>query len=226
MRRLFRSITCIALLALVMVGCGSTSGSEDGDSRSVLRFIRFDDSGITQADAVLNDNAQVDVEQNLCETSGGSSGGTPMVSAEPFTETVTNVILRNDQKLDIRLEHYVIHIADPNVGIGDLDFSMNGTVVGGRCSNVSTRSCASNQECAVGTTSGTCVFTETTLGGLLLVDFDTKDRVQPRALRRGLPVTITFFGSDVVGNDYRVTAGITITFDNFCNCGEGELCVS
>jgi hypothetical protein len=224
MQRLLGSIALLALLTIVGWGCGSTDHGPDGNDATVIRFVSFDGTGLDQTDSVFENNAQVDVEQNRCETAG-SMGGEPMISDEPFTETVVNATFFNNQKLDIRLDHYTVHVDDPEFGSGDVTYSMSGNVVGGRCAALSSRSCASNQDCAIGATIGLCNFGETTIPGLKLVDLDTKARVQPRVYGRGLPVQVTFFGSDVVGNNYKVTAGYTVTFDNFCNCGEGDLCI-
>jgi len=222
MRRLVKSITFLALLAIVVGGCGSTTGG-DGNDATIIRFVSFDGLGLTQADSVRASSADVDVVQNLCEMTG-MNGEMNTFSEEPFTQTVANATFRNDQKLDIHLNGYTMHIDDPDVGIGDLSYAMSGTIVGGRCSNLPDRSCASDPECIVGLSRGTCTFSETTVTGLLLVDFDTKEHVALSVYGRGLPVEIVFTGNDVVGNNYSVRANYTLTFANFCNCAAGEIC--
>ncbi|MBI3782357.1 MAG: hypothetical protein HY270_03040 [Deltaproteobacteria bacterium] len=224
MRRQFKSITYLALLTIVAGGCGST-GSGDGNDATILRFRGFDSKGITQADSVSGGNADVDVVQNLCQSSA-TSGGQVMVTDELFTQTVVNATFENDEKLDISLNRYDIHIADPNVGVGDVSYPMSGTILGGRCANALNRPCASELDCVVGTTRGNCQFSLTKLDSLLLVDLDTKDHVSPLVYGRGLPINISFFGSDIVGNQYVARANYTITFDNFCNCSTGELCIA
>ncbi|GIW44155.1 MAG: hypothetical protein KatS3mg077_1437 [Candidatus Binatia bacterium] len=219
---------CFALYAGVsLFGCGSSGDAVDGDDSLVFRVVGFSSEGITQADFVRPNSADVDVVQNFCVSTGGGGGGgggQAQISLEPFTQTATNVVLRNDQKLDLRVFQVRIRFDDTRTGLGDITENVNGTVIGGRCSNASQRACASADDCLVGTVRGTCNFTDTTVSGVLLLDFLAKAAVQPRVYGEAQPVTLTFFARDTAGNVYRATAGYTITFDNFCNCETGQIC--
>lgn len=218
----------LALCATVTTsGCGSSGDAVDGEDSLVFRVVGFSSEGITQADSVRPNSADVDVVRNLCVSTGGGGGGgggQTQVTLEPFTQTVVNAIIRNEQKLDLRLFQVRIRFDDPRTGLGDVTENVAATVVGGRCSNAPQRSCASADDCLVGTVRGTCNFTETTVTGLLLADFLAKAAVQPRVYGEAQPLTLTFFARDSVGNTYRATAGYTVTFDNFCNCQTGQLC--
>ncbi len=212
--------------AVTAGSCGSSGDAVDGDDSLVFRVVGFSSEGITQADAVRPNSADVDVVRNFCVSTGGGSGGggQTQVTLEAFTQTSLNVVLRNEQKLDLRLFQVRVRFDDPRTGLGDLTENVAATVIGGRCSNAPQRSCASADDCVVGTVRGSCNFTETTVTGLLLVDFLAKAAVQPRVWGEAQPLTLTFFARDSVGNTYRATAGYTVTFDNFCNCQTGELC--
>jgi hypothetical protein len=221
MRRIYGWMAGCALLIALVGGCGST---DDGDEL-ILRVVQFHGMGIEQADSVSANSASVDVSQGFCRATGGGMGEV-MISLEVFTPTLINAVLRNDQRLDVLLDRMVIHFEDQRVGFGDITQSISGTVRGGRCSNAQDRSCAVNSECVVGATTGVCVFSETTISGLLLIDLAAKAAVWPQILGQGTPAQITFYGSDVVGNKYRGTGGFTVLFDDFCNCAMGELCCS
>lgn len=217
----------LALFAALTAGsCGSSGDAVDGEDSLVFRVVGFSGEGLTQADAVRPGSADVDVVRNFCVSTGGGGGGGGQlqIELEPFTQTAVNVILRNEQKLDLRLFQVRIHFDDPRTGLGDLTENVAGTVVGGRCSNAPQRSCATADDCLVGTVRGACNFTETTVPGLLLADFLAKAAVQPRVYGEAQPLTLTFFARDSAGNLYRATAGYTVTFDNFCNCQTGQLC--
>lgn len=217
-------VSCWALS--VLYGCGSSGDLADGDDALVFRVEGISGEGLEQADSVRPGSADVDVLQNLCVTSGGTGGGggQTQISLEPFTQTVFSAVFRNEQKLDLRLFELIVHFSDDRVGIGDITQAVNATVIGGRCSNDSERACATADDCLVGTQRGVCNFTSTTVNGLLLVDFLAKDSVQPRVWRQALPVRVTFRARDIMGNTYQTSAGYTVTFDNFCNCGSNELC--
>lgn len=208
-------------------GCGSAGDSVDGDDSLVFRVEGISGENITQADSVRPGSADVDVFQNLCATTGGTGGGgggQTQITLEPFTQTTFNASFRNEQKLDLRLFEMVVHFADPRIGVGDITQALNATVIGGRCSNANERACATADDCFVGTQRGSCNFTSTVVSGLLLVDFLAKDSIDPRLWRQALPVVLTFRARDLTGTTYQTTAGYTVTFDNFCNCGSSELC--
>ncbi len=226
MRR-FARLLVVGWLGLgVLHGCGSSGDAVDGDDALVFRIEGIAGEGLGQADSVRPGSADVDVVQNFCATTGGAGGGggQAQISLEPFTQTVFNASFRNEQKLDLRLFEMVVHFADPRVGIGDITQELNATITGGRCSNAAERACASADDCVVGGQRGTCNFTATTVSGLLLVDFLAKDSIEPRLWRQALPVELMFRARDIAGNTYQTTAGYTLTFDNFCNCGANELC--
>lgn len=220
MRRVCSWMAGCAVLIILVGGCGSTSDGVDGNSRLTLRSTGFNADGLTQEDEVRANSADVDVFQNLCVTQSDTGTG-GMTTVEPFTQTAINASFVNNQRQDIFLDTMVVHFDDQRVGFGDLTQSINGTVIGGRCSTSRDRSCAVNAECPVGER---CTFSETQVSSLLLVDFLAKSAVQPSLYGESIPARITFTGSDVNNNHYQVTTGYTVTFDNFCNCATGELC--
>src|SRR5690242_2400455 len=85
---------CVSLLG----GCGSAGEGRDGESALELRLQQFNGDNITQADIVGANNAQIDVFQSLCVTQAMGGMGGPMITLEPFTETLINAVFRNDQK--------------------------------------------------------------------------------------------------------------------------------
>jgi len=85
-----------AALLAVVTGCGSTSG----DDALVLQFVGFDSSGITQADAVRENSADVDILQEIC----------PSKIPEFFTSTIINATFRNNEAADLHLQHMVIGV--------------------------------------------------------------------------------------------------------------------
>lgn len=224
--RWFAWLVAVGGTLVALHGCGSSGDPMDGEDALVFRVEGISGEGLNQIDSVRPGSADVDVFQNLCVTSGGTGGGggQTQISLEPFTQAVFNAVFRNEQKLDLRLFELVVHFEDDRVGIGDITQAVNATVIGGRCSNASERACATADDCVVGTQRGACNFTSTTVSGLLLVDFLAKDSVQPRVWRQAMPVRLTFRARDVAGNTYQTSAGYTVTFDNFCNCGTNELC--
>jgi hypothetical protein len=224
--RWLASVILVGCAAIALGGCGSSGDAVDGDDSLVFRVIGFSNEGLTQADAVRVNSADVDVVQNFCVSTGGGGGGggQAQISLEPYTQTAINAVVRNDQKLDLRIFQFRIHFDDPRTGLGDITQNISATAIGGRCSNAPQRSCASADDCLVGTQRGVCNFTETTVSGLLLLDFLAKAAVQPRVYGEAQPITLTFFARDNAGNVYRSTAGYTVTFDNFCNCETGQLC--
>ncbi len=223
MRRLYGWMTACAVLAGLLWGCGSTGDGTDGNDGLILQAVGFHGDGLAQSDQVRPNSADVDVVENLCMEQG-QTGDAPRVTTELLTQTIVNAIFRNHQKQDIRLNQMVVHFDDPRVGFGDLTQSITGTVVGGRCSSAPERACASDADCLIGATRGTCNFGESVVSSLLLIDFAAKAAVQPSVYGLGLPARITFSGFDVNGNHYRATTGYTVTFANFCNCGSEETC--
>jgi hypothetical protein len=208
MRWLCRSVTVVALLAAFSSGCGSTAGG-----RLVFLFIRFDNTGITQVDSVRESSADVDVVQDLCVTGTGAMVTT---TVEPFTQTTINAVFRNEEASNIRLEGYAVHISDPNSGLGDFSGTLNGNIVGGRCSNLD-KQCADDADCSEGTSSGTCTHSESTVTGILLFDFLAKQSVNPAIYGVGTNMTVTFFASDP-NQSFDVAARYVVTFADFDNC--------
>jgi hypothetical protein len=188
-----------ALLAAVVTGCGSTSG----DDALVLQFVGFDNSGITQPDAVRETSADVDILQDICLS------GIP----EPFTQTIINATFRNSQAADLRLQQVVIAVG-PSGSLKTITHQLDGEIRGGRCSNID-QQCSTDADCISGTTTGSCNHTDTTIGGILLFDFSDKQRFlsQPGTYN----VTITFFAFDPV-HDFQTSTGYTVTFADFDNC--------
>ncbi len=194
----------VALLAAIAAGCGSTSG----DDALVLQFVRFDNSGITQADSVRENSADVDIEQDSCR-----SGTT--ITAEPFKVTTINAVFRNNEAADLHLQQVVIAVG-PAGSVATITHEADGKIPGGQCSNID-QQCSADADCisASSTTAGSCVHTETTITGILLFDFSDKQRFlfQPGTYN----VTITFFASDSV-HTFQTSTAYTVTFDNYNNC--------
>jgi len=191
-----------ALLAAVVTGCGSTSG----DDALVLQFVRFDSIGLTQADAVRETSADVDIFQDIC----------PSRKAETFTQTIINATFRNNEAADLRLQQVVIAVG-PSGSLKTITHQLDGEIRGGRCGNID-RQCSTDADCISGTTTGSCTHTETTINGILLFDFSDKQRFisQPGTYN----VTITFFAFDPV-HTFQVSTGYTVTFADYDNCPSG-----
>lgn len=214
MRRLGSSLTGIALLAVLSAGCGSTA-----EDRLVLRFINFDSIGLTQADAVRETSADIDVIPELCPAATGSI---PM--PEPFTQTTINAVFKNEEGSDIRLEGYATEISDSRLSQANIpNGRLTANIVGGRCSSQQDRTCSVAADCVFGTTRSTCTHTETTVFSILLFDLLGKAVVQavseihPEVLGQALTVTVTFFGSDP-NQSFQTSASYTVTFADFDNC--------
>jgi hypothetical protein len=216
MRRLCRSVTGIALLAVLSGGCGGSTAHD----RLVLRFLRFDNAGITQSDQVRETGADVDVLQECCSLNPDST----CAKAEPFTQTSINAVFRNEQAADILLTGYTVDYG-PNSGLpnhlnlevfdGKLHGALSTNIVGGRCSsNISTQ-CAVDADCSggVGGAGGLCNHTETAVSGILLVDFDVKENIAVGTRN----VLVTFYGSDAL-QSFQTSAGYVIRFDDFNSC--------
>lgn len=204
MGRLRKLVTGVALSALIL-GCGSTA-----EDRLVLQFQSFNGVGITQEDAVRENSADVDVVQDICSITDG------VPDFEPFTQTTINAVFRNQEAADIRLEQYIVHVGGDS-GLGDIQQSISTNIPGGRCTNVD-QQCASDFDCIVGTTSGTCEHTETTVRSLLLFDFLAKASVNPAVYGEGLTITVTFFGSDAANQHFQTTTNYVVTFADFDHC--------
>jgi hypothetical protein len=194
----------VALLAAIAVGCGSTGG----DDALVLQFVSFDSTGITQADAVGENSAQVDIEQGIC-----LSGTT--ITLEPFTVTTINATFRNNEAADLHLEQVVIAVG-PSGSAATITHLVDGVIPGGRCSNID-QQCSADADCisASSTTPGSCVHTNTTISDILL--FDKSDKQSFLSKPGTYNVTMTFLASDLV-HTFQISTGYTVTFDNFNNC--------
>jgi len=214
------AMTAITTLAVLLWGCGSTSNND----QQIMKFVGFDGNNIEQQDSVTPASAAVDINPSLCTTDFIFT----TVTSETFTETIFNATFINEEKLDIVLRKYRISF-DPVLGLGDVEYDLAATLIGGFCSNVDGRRCAVDSDCAVvGQTTSTfaCLKTETTVGGLLLVDFLTKERIRAntRVLGRATSLKITFTGDDGV-RTYTVPTAYTVTFNEFCTCPSGEFCI-
>jgi hypothetical protein len=198
MRWMYGRIAGVTLLATIAAGCGSTSG----DDSLVFQFVAFDGLGITQADAVRQSSADVDIVQGIC----------PSGLAEPFTQTIINATFRNNGAADLQLQKIVIDLG-PTAGRATVTHQVSGDLRGGRCSNVD-QECSFDADCLIGTSGGgTCQHTETTIFGILLFSFDDKAHILPGTYS----VTITFFSSDSV-HTFRTNTYYVATFANYDNC--------
>ncbi|MFN8625444.1 MAG: hypothetical protein U0587_05610 [Candidatus Binatia bacterium] len=199
MRRLFGLMTAM-LLAAVPFGCGSTGD----DDALVLQFIRFDNTGLTQADSVGETSADVDIVQDVCAVTGGG-----VATFEPYTNTRINAVFHNYEASDITLNKIVID-AGANSGIPVVTHAFTGVVPGGRCLNIQ-RACAADEDCE----GGRCIHTDTTVSGILLFDFYDKAHMLPGTFS----VKVTFFATDP-NNSFEVRADYVVHFNNFDNCTE------
>jgi len=208
MRWVCRSVTALALLAALASGCGSTASD-----RLVFRFLNWDSTGLNQADSVRPASADVDVVPQLVCLSGGTA------MSEPFTQTIINAVFQNEEASDIRLEGYVVHFNDGRFGVGDGGGSTTADIIGGRCTNNSDKQCADDTDCSLVGITGTCAHSQTTVSGLVLVDFAAKAAVQshPELWYVATSLTVTFFGSDP-NQSFETSAGYVVTFGDFDNC--------
>jgi len=207
MLRLCRSVTGVALLTALAVGCGSSGG----DSLA-LRFVAFDGLALMQQDSVRENSADVDVVQDICSITNG------VPQFEPFTQTTINATFVNEGAADIHLEHYTVDSGKQS-GLGVRDRTVSGNIPGGRCAG-GTAHCAVDADC-VSTTPGeviTCEHSDTTIRALLLYDFDDKAHVDPAVADQGTNVTITFYGKDDANNQRKVSTRYVVTFADFDNC--------
>jgi hypothetical protein len=207
MRRLCRSVTVVALLAALWVGCGSI-GSQTEDSL-VLQFLHFDNTGLTQTDAVRETSADIDIIVDCCTFAPDGSCS----SIEPFQQTIINAIFQNNEATDIHLTGYTVDVG-PTSGVGIFPGVLSLNIRGGRCLGLDA-TCATDSDCLVGGTvvTGACQHTETTASGILLFDIDTKLHVLPGTYN----VLITFFGSDP-NQSFKVSTNYVARFDDFINC--------
>jgi hypothetical protein len=208
MRRLCRSVTVVALLGALWVGCGSIGSSDS----LILQFIAFDGNGITQADSVRETSADVDTTVDCCSFNPDGSCAT----IERFTQTSINATFRNNEAADITLNSYTVDLG-PNSGVGVFQGVLSTALLGGRCVGFD-QACGSNDDCAQLSTGGSgqiipCVHSETTVSGILLFDIDTKLHVIPGTYN----VAITFFGSDA-NQSFEAKTSYVVRFDDFNNC--------
>lgn len=206
MRWLCGRIMTVALMTTLAAGCGS----DTGDSQ-VFRFVRFDNTGITQADSVSQTSANVDIFQGQCR------GGTEVVPSadsilpfEQFTTTTVNAVFRNEEAADMHLAGMVIDVG-PNAGRAQITRNPDGNIPGGRCSNIEQR-CASDADCQG--TVGACTHVETTISNLVLFDFQDKMLILPGTYN----ITVTFFARDDADRTFETRTGYVVTFDDFNNC--------
>jgi hypothetical protein len=204
MRWMYGRIAGVTLLATIAAGCGSTSG----DDSLVFQFVAFDGLGITQADAVRQSSADVDIVQDLCCLTPDCSSYTP----EPYTQTIINATFRNNEAADLQLQKVVIDLG-PTAGRATVTHLVSGDLRGGRCGNID-QQCSVDADCIDPTgAAGTCQHTETTISGLLLFSFDDKAHILPGTYS----VTITFSASDTV-HDFQTSTHYVATFEDFNNC--------
>lgn len=209
MWRLSKSMTSVAMLVVLAGGCGSTGGA-GGDDALVLQFIQWDNTNITQADAVSESSADVDVVQDVCAAGAG----------ERFTQTVINAIFHNNEGSDILLEGYTTEIADKRLTQSNIvNGTLSAALTGGRCSNQ--ERCVIDNDCGLG--GGTCTHSDTKVVGIVLFDFIGKELIRtvslqhPEVLGQAIPLKVTFFSSDP-NRTFRTTANYLVTFGDFDNC--------
>lgn len=206
MRRFSMSVSSMALLTALVAGCGSSTNDE---GRLVMRFVQFNGVGLMQADNVTPNSANVDVVPTICAV---DQQGLP-TAFETFTETLINAVFLNEQKSDILLDSVTID-AGPNTGLGVIEQTIAANLPGGKCSQNSDQSCATDADCFL----GVCQHSETTVTGILLFDFQAKAAVLPSVYGQAQNITITFSGNDDRGRTFTVSRGYVVTFDDFNNC--------
>lgn len=198
------------VLTVFLAACGSGS-----DDELTLAFQGFSGEGITQADAVNPNSADVDVCQFLC-LSGDN------IEIEPYTQTRINAIFVNRGKADIVLDSYVVSV--PGSGVGAQQRFLSARIPGGRCTSDSQLQCAFDDDCRA----GLCVHQETSVE-ILLFDFNFKSLVVDgqcptledpigSVISSTRDVNITFHGEDETDEGRTVSAQYTATFDNFDSC--------
>jgi hypothetical protein len=220
MRRLCRSVTGMTVLAIVMAGCGSSTGGEQ-----VMRFIGFDTSSLVQQDSVGESGALVDVEQDDCvagQPTGFACGMSGLVGAtcEPFTPTEINAVFLNEGAADIHLTGYVVD-AGTDAGLAPRLRGLGGDLRGGRCSTEDL-ACSSDLECSSNGTIGMCIHTETLISNIILFDLDDKAHINLDGVNgvrdQTTQVTITFFGQDDSERSFEVSTDYSVVFSDVNDC--------
>jgi hypothetical protein len=209
-------VTGVALVAVLIAGCGSSGGSE-GDDRLVLRFLGFDSSSITQVDKVGPTSADIDIQQDLCTTGGTASG------YEPFENARINANFLNVEAANMYVNRVRIDFG-PHSGLGangvrDRDYGPTGVLIpGGRCSDGT--SCGIDSDCTSASSTGTatCTHTQAALTGVMLIDVDDKLHISPDIWGQTTNVTITFFADDDAGRSFQITTHYDIVFADYDNC--------
>ena len=192
------------LVAILAWSCGSTGN----DDRQVFEFLRFDNTGLTQQDAMRETSADVDNLQDCCEATGQQC-----TAYEPFTNATVNAVFRNMEAADIHLERVVIDTG-PRTKFGVITRNISGVIPGGRCP--SGASCVSDTDCAAAGENaevGDCFHAETTLGAVLLFDVFDKQHI-PTGTDN---VRISFFASDP-HRSFEARTSYVVTFADFNNC--------
>ncbi len=172
-------------------------------------FLRFDTSGINQADSVRQSSADVDTVQDVCVSATDST------VAETFTPTVINAVFRNESAADLELQSISIDLG-PASGLGIIHRQLGGVIPGGRCA-ANNQHCVADGDCGQ---SGPCVYQDTTVDGILLFDFMTKILVIPG---NTYDASITFVASDGT-QAFQTDTTYSVHFDDFCNCPTGFGC--
>lgn len=212
MWRLCRLATGAGLVAMLALGCGSS-----GEDSIVMRFITFDAGNISQTDTVTPTSAEVCVND-------------PNISGDltQLPPTFINAIFVNEEKANIHLVSYTVHFNESSVGVADVTAYVPGNpdLPGGMCSTGFTQ-CAVDADCAA--TSGssssgsgqsaTCDHSETIVGGLVLIDSETKAHVNPRLYGQTLSLTVSFVGKDDANHKFEVEAGYAVVFSASAECG-------
>lgn len=226
MRWLRRSSGLRLLLLLAVAGCGE-AGGPGGEDALTLAFLRFDQSGIDQSDAVSPTSADVDVCISICSD----------LTAEPFTQTRANGVFINRGKADIVIDRYTVDV--PGSGVPAVTRSISALVPGGRCSTNPTQPCAVDEECLTPQgRPGRCTHSETTVN-VLLYDFEFKVRVRNgqcpgfeldengdlvfipgTVFPQTYDTRVTFSGESISGERFTVETSLAATFADFDNCEE------
>jgi len=214
MWRLCRLMTGAGVVAALAFGCGSSSSDEQ-----VMRFVGFDAGNINQLDTVTATSAEICINN-------------PNVSGD-FTQpppTLINAIFVNEEKANIHLESYSIHFNDSSAGVADVFASIPGNpdLPGGSCSDTGNEcavdaDCVSSMSSSGSGTAATCDHTETIVGGIVLVDSETKAHVNPKLYGQTLSMTLTFVGVDDANRTWQVEAGYAVVFSDSLECGTTTL---
>jgi hypothetical protein len=139
--------------------------------------------------------------------------------------TLINATFVNEEYANIHLQSYSVHFNDPRSGVADFtaDIPGNPELIGGLCTDGFTR-CAVNADCAA-TSSGsggggstgsatTCNHSETTVGGLVLLDGTVKQHFNPELYGQTLSLTLTFVGEDDANQTFVVDGGYAVVFSD------------